>query len=84
MSSKCFSPERNLPGAQLKFNDKKVNIEMREWLSKAVNDFGEIGLTEVATPAKINLKIIDPRSPMTDEERRKKFHSTAMLIVCVA
>ena len=56
---------------------------MRECLNKAVDDFDDAGLAGLATLSKNNLKVIELRSPIIDEERRKKSHSIAMLIAHV-
>ena len=83
MSSNCFGPACDFLIMKLKFNNKKVSIDMRECLNKAVDDFDDIGLVGLETPAKNNLKVIKLGSPIIDEERRNKFHSIAMLIAHV-
>ena len=51
-SSNFFGPEHDFQGMKLIVNNKKVSIDVRECLNKAFDDFGDIGITGVVTPAK--------------------------------
>ena len=84
MSSISCGPKYNFLGMKLKFEDKKVQIDMRKCLKKAVEDFEQINLKPVNTPVRNNLRKIDDGSPKVNEERRAKFHSIVMLLMCVA
>ena len=84
MSSISHGPEYDFLGIKLKFEDKKVQIDMRTHLKKAVEDFGQTNLKPVNTPARNNLRKIDDESPKVSEERRARFHSIVMLLICVA
>ena len=71
-------------GMKLEFlRDKRVKVDIKEYLLKAVDEFGE-ELTPVTTPAKNNLINVDPNSPKVEEEKRARFHSIVMLLMYVA
>ena len=55
MSSILYGPEYNFLGMKLKFENKKVQIDMRMHLKKVVNDFDQKNLKPVNTPARNNL-----------------------------
>ena len=71
-------------GMKLEFlGDKRVKVDMRQYLLKAIEEFGE-ELSPVTTLAKNNLMNVDPDSPKVTEEKQIKFHSIVMLLMYVA
>ena len=83
MSSKSYGTEYYFLGMKLSFVNKKVRFDMIEYLHEAAKDFGE-ELTGLVTPARNNLKSVDPKSPLVNENKRFFFHSAVMLIMCVS
>ena len=83
MSSISHGPEYDFLGMKLKFEDKKVQIDMRTYLKKAAEDFRQINLKPVNTLARNNLRKIDDELPKVNKERRAKFHSIVILLICV-
>ena len=69
---------------KLKFENKKVQIDMRTHLKKAVKDFDQNNLKPVSTLVRNNLRKIGMNSPRVSEEKRAQFHSIVMLLMCVA
>ena len=67
MSSKCVVTKCDFLGMTLKFKEKKVSVDMREFLMKAVTGFGEKVLTSAVTPEKGDLKGTYANSPIADE-----------------
>ena len=55
MSSISYGSEYDFLGMKLKFENKKVQIDMRMYLKKAVDDFDQKNLKLVNTPARKNL-----------------------------
>ena len=71
-------------GLNLTFGeDKTLEVGMKEYFEKEIEEFGET-LTTVNTPAKSVLLQVDENSPKVKECERKRFHSIVMLIMCVA
>ena len=83
MFYKFVGPNHIFLGMKLKFKDKKVSIDTREFLTKAATYFGEKGLYSAVAPLKSDLKTMDLKSPISFEERRKKFYSIEMMIMHV-
>ena len=54
---------------KLSFINNQVRVDMMEHLRKLAKDFGE-ELTDAVTPARNNLKSIDPKSPLVDEKKK--------------
>ena len=84
MSSMSCGLECGFLGMKMRFKDRKVGIDMKYYLEKAVQEFGEEGLTPSNTLAKFDLRFIDEDSPNVSKNQRAKFHSFVVLIMCVS
>ena len=84
MHSICCDPDYEFIGMKLKFMNRKIRVDMREYFRKAVEMFDEPNLTPVTSPSKKFLLNIDPDSPKAKETTRNFFHSIVMLLMHVS
>ena len=54
-------------------DDGTVQINMKDYLIEAIEDFGEKIRPRASTPAALNLTSIDYRSPALPQKRKRSF-----------
>ena len=80
-----FGPDYDFIGIKMRFlDDKTLEVDMRDYLRDAIEDFGEDNLKPAKTPAKLNLFEVDESSPLVNEEVRSKFHRIVMKLMYVS
>jgi len=71
-------------GIDFEIRDRKVILNMKKYLQECVDALGEAVNTNAATPANVNLMVINEESEVLDEARKEKFHHVVakLLHVC--